>query len=97
MSFSCSRKSKYYNEEQLPPYRPVTDKSFSYTYTFDVPSPGTVTINAKGDSSLKVSHVLIPTALPSKTTSSPTHLSQDLSVKNTESLENVSSKALVKI
>ncbi|TEY73428.1 hypothetical protein BOTCAL_0078g00210 [Botryotinia calthae] len=89
MSFSCSRNSKYYDEEKLPPYRPVPDESFSHTYTFDVPSPGTVTIDAKGDSSLRVSHVPMPTALPSKTTSSPTHLSQGLSVKNAESLENV--------
>jgi hypothetical protein len=64
MSFSY-RKTDH-DVEELPPYRPIAESAPVVKYSFDVSSPGTMTIATRGDGTFKVSH------MPSRGTRSAT-------------------------
>jgi hypothetical protein len=56
MSFSY-RKTRDHDVEELPPYRPIAEGAPVVKYSFDVSSPGTMTIATRGDGTFKVSHM----------------------------------------
>jgi hypothetical protein len=55
MSFSYRKTDR--DVEDLPPYRPIAESTPVVKYSFDVSSPGTMTIATRGDGTFKVSHI----------------------------------------
>lgn len=61
-SFRIARNVTVFRGDELPPYRPIESEPIqpvirAYKYTFDIPSAGTMTVNARTDGTLIFHHI----------------------------------------